>query len=123
VRRRGGDRVAEKQPYVLPTCQSALILSISDVAKALNDNDMLTAWECLRTLYFLVPEEVQKAVKNLYEDTVEQLAKIVEMSGVDIVEARVNRRNRILYFLKGRNYELLSSMKNELIRRGYLEKT
>jgi hypothetical protein len=106
------------------TYQEVIINALSRIVERMNVKDMTGCWEALRTLYSLLPPEVEKEVKDQYLKVLEGLRDIKTRTKTFDIPSSVLKANfQTGKFLYMENRELLRLFKDSLYRHGYLERS
>lgn len=106
---------------ITPLLQAELTKQLGKVTDAIDDDDLLRAWRCLKTLVTISPPKVKKECTSELDRIDKQIQNAQQQDGVDIYQKRQNRRKTVRHTLRMEVRPLFNKVMNLLYEGGYLE--
>ncbi len=107
--------------WITPTYQANLNLAIHAVITALNEYNLLAAWQALRTLFAFCPKKVKEELKDEFVEAQRALDNILLKRSVDLITTQGTKQRSVNDYLDKKVMELFEKLKDMLEEKGYLE--
>ncbi len=111
-----------EQHWATPTYQSNLNAAIRDVAIRLSSGLLFESWLSLKTLYVLLPPNVEIEVEKKFKQIEAEMRNVdATIKGADYYDTKRARAKKSRDIILNSNFELFRAIKTSLYSNGWLE--
>ena len=115
------DSVTKEVSSISPMLQATLLRQIEAIATHLDNQNFLSAWSALDTLYLQAPPRVKQDVKPMFDDVYEMLREISITKGVTTYQTVILRGKQRLKLIQIASRPLYGRILESFYTNKYLE--